>query len=672
MINNQIKNYDQKVFLNPSQPRLIVSNSENQINAPNLDGILDSSKMVTNNDFQPGTIISPRNMFPRTDGEASVRGRTISVDFPSHPPSTDVVKPNYPSTSPRTDPNLKQDVHDSTRPFILKEKLAEGSYGVVYKAAYCKMIAITESKQIDHTKIEETSEMLAVKIMTNPVGSDSISGSSIGPPIEMDIMARLRHENLIHMSQITIVDFITPTVTSMGSHPGTTLAISMPLAISNLMDYIEKEKLSLNTKISYIKQILSGLDYLHSEQILHLDLKLENILVLTPSHVVITDFGLSVYADASGRKIFQREAITITYRPPELFKDPHFYERSSDVWSFGMLCLYLMMNVKHIFSDVKPKSIRCKLAREMNDKNRKTTLNGYLRATIPEIGERTVVIDFLDRLLSYRASDRATTKDLLNDPIFRLSKTTVSISKTPAGLSLYPLIWIYPPEKIGIETYLSIDFMIRLMININPLAETFFIGIDIFHRSLSHLYMLYDHFKSSEGTGKFLSEGSSLTEVISLGALTSVWIALKANDYKKWTAKSMAEITSGHYSPERILEMERHIVIGLKGIIYRWNPFKEAKTLDELSVLFETVTNIYRYPHRVPNRNKLLFYSIDVLHQINFSYIYNKSLFYKESLQMTPEIHMQYRFNRDRTEYFHSQIKTTVSILGPPTLIVHN
>ncbi len=69
------------------------------------------------------------------------------------------------------------------------------------------MIAITESKQIDHTKIEETSEMLAVKIMTNPVGSDSISGSSIGPPIEMDIMARLRHENLIHMSQITIVDF---------------------------------------------------------------------------------------------------------------------------------------------------------------------------------------------------------------------------------------------------------------------------------------------------------------------------------------------------------------------------------------------------------------------------------------------------------------------------------
>ena len=642
MINDQVTHRHQKVLSNEIiQPKLIVTKYPSpEANPSNVNELSHSIGSAAKDDLQPGTIVSPRNMFP------------------SHPPSTDTVKPNYPSASPRTDPNLKQDVHDSTRPFILKEKLAEGSYGVVYKAVYCKMIPMTESRQIDHTKIEETSETLAVKIMTNPVGTNSISGCSVGPPIEMDVMARLRHTNLIHMFQITIVDFVTPTTTKMGSHPGTTLAISMPLAISNLSDYMKANSLSLNTKINYIKQILSGLNYLHSEQILHLDLKLENILVLTPTHVVITDFGLSIYTDSSGQRIFRREGITVTYRPPELFKDSYLFERASDVWSLGMLALYLLMNVKHIFSDVEPKRIRSQLIREMNDSNRKRSLNSYLLRTIPQVRERTVVINFLDRLLSYRPANRSSAKDLLNDPIFRLPGTTSFISRSPSGTSLYPLIWIYPAEKIGIEPYLSLDFMIRLMINIDPLAETFFIAIDIFHRVLSHLYMLYDHFKGSEGTGKYLSEGSSLTEVISLGALTSIWIALKANDFKKWTAKSMSEITSHHYSPERILEMERHIVIGLKGIIYRWNPFKEAQTLDDLSVLFETVTNIYRYSHRVPNRGKFIFYPPEMLHLINFNYIYNKSLFYKESLNLTSEVHMQYRFNRDRTEYFHSQQKT--------------
>lgn len=622
--------------MNSNKPQLIMSKS-----GPEETGrFLGATKA----DLQSGTILSPRNILPN-----NIR--------------SDIVKPNYPSSSPRTDPDLKQDVHDSTRPFILKDKLAEGSYGVVYKAAYGKIVSNGTSSQII-----ETDEMLAVKIMTNPVGSTSISGSSIGPPIEMDIMARLRHPNLIHMSQITIVDFMSPAVTRMGTHPKTTLAISMPLAMGNLADYMEINKLSLRTKISYVRQILSGLCYLHSENILHLDIKLENILVLTPDHVVITDFGLSVYSNNSGFKSFEREAITITYRPPELLKeDDYFFQRSSDIWSLGMLILYLMMNVKHIFSNVKPKSILSKLRREMGDKNRKSTLDRYLKATIPEMRERKMVVDFLDRLLSFKESNRWTAGDLLNDPIFNQLGSS-EISRSPSGSSLYPLIWVYPPEKVGIEAYLSVDFMIRLMININPMAETFYIAIDIYHRSLSHLYMLYDHFKSSNGTGKYLSEGSSLTEVLSLGAVTSVWIALKANDHKKWTAKSISEITANHYSPERILEMERHIVIGLKGIIYRWNPFKEAKSLIGLSILFEDVTNIYRYPHRVPNRNKLSFHSDDILHQIDFSYVYNKSLFCRESLRMSSETHMQYRFNRDRTEYFHGQQKPP--IIKPPTLVV--
>lgn len=588
--------------------------------------------------FKPGTILSPRRSKPLSENQFNIKPK-----FP-------------PDNSPKgKDPRAEERTRNLTRPFVLKEKLAEGSYGVVYKAAYCQTVDNPESPNvIDHTNIKETNELLAVKIMTNQKGITPINGSSIGPLVEIDIMSRLRHPNLLAMSQITIVDFITPTMTILGSHPRTTLAISMPLAISNLADYmLERKKngneLPLATKIGYIKQILAGVDYLHAEQILHLDIKLENVLLLSPNHVVIADFGLSIYTDQVGCRKFNRESITITYRPPELFKNSTQFERSADVWSLGMLSLFLLTGVKHIFPDVKKSSVKTQLALSFNDNVRTITLHRYLQPSIPSLSQRTAVINFLNRLLPYNPSNRCSTKDLLGDPIFQLPGLPRPICRNPTGTSFYPLIWIHPPEEIGLEPYLSIDFLIRLMSNINPSIETYFIAIDFFHRSLAHLYVLRGYFKGlSIGPWK---EDCSLTEMISLGALTSVWIALKVNDHKKWDAKSMSDMTSGHYSPHHILEMERQLVTGLKGVIYRWNLFKEAKSSADLVRSLELTTNIYQYPHISPNRDQSVL-TLNNFHQTSFNSIYCLTQFYKESRGVKSEDFAKRRFDRDRQNYF--------------------
>jgi len=53
-------------------------------------------------------------------------------------------------------------------------------------------------------------------------------------------------------------------------------------------------KLDYDTTRNYSRQILQGLAYLHSRQIIHCDIKPENILVDTHGTVKLADFGLSV------------------------------------------------------------------------------------------------------------------------------------------------------------------------------------------------------------------------------------------------------------------------------------------------------------------------------------------------------------------------------------------
>ena len=381
---------------------------------------------------------------------------------------------------------------------------------------------------------------------------------------------------------------------------------------------------------------------------------------MNDNHVALADYGLASYSDHLGHVSSDIAKITITYRPPELFNKRHFtFSRSSDIWSFGKLALYLFMETSHIFdSDPKERHIKSKLLRLMDDTNRRTTLDNYLSQKIPILADRTIVINFLDRILLLNPSKRSSTQELLDDPIFK--STQISMPPIPSGTSIYPLTWVHPPEEIGIEGYFSIEYMIRLMININPKIETFFIAIDMFHRSLAHLYMIYNHFKDFEN-------GYTLTDMLSLGALTAVWIAVKANQDENYTALKMSKITDGHYSPETILKIERHIIIGLKGIIYRWNPFKEARSKQDLSTLFEEVTNLFRYPHRVPRVNSQQCFYKENLYQLTFNSIYRESVFCNEAVKSDSETHMQYRYKRDRTEYFHNNQSRSNRLTSSPS-----
>lgn len=92
--------------------------------------------------------------------------------------------------------------------------------------------------------------------------------------------------------------------------------------------------------IGYFRQILSGIEFLHSFHICHRDLKLENILMDGHGQVMIADFGLSIRSN--GKKV-EDYAGSLQYTAPEIVKSEEAYDGTlSDIWSLGVVLLTLL------------------------------------------------------------------------------------------------------------------------------------------------------------------------------------------------------------------------------------------------------------------------------------------------------------------------------------------
>ncbi|KAE9399550.1 kinase-like protein [Gymnopus androsaceus JB14] len=91
-------------------------------------------------------------------------------------------------------------------------------------------------------------------------------------------------------------------------------------------------------------EIAQGLAYLHSQYVIHGDLRGSNILVNEDWHVCLADFGLAVFGDATAATPSQ-QAGSVRWMAPELhlpqaFDLEHFRRTSaSDVYSFACVCV---------------------------------------------------------------------------------------------------------------------------------------------------------------------------------------------------------------------------------------------------------------------------------------------------------------------------------------------
>lgn len=99
----------------------------------------------------------------------------------------------------------------------------------------------------------------------------------------------------------------------------------------------------------FIREVGGGLAYLHAEDIVHRDIKPDNILMNPDGRFLITDFGISMRLRSTLRRNSTRQqknhdvSGTIGYMAPELFSKNPEAVKATDIWALGA-ALYEMLS----------------------------------------------------------------------------------------------------------------------------------------------------------------------------------------------------------------------------------------------------------------------------------------------------------------------------------------
>ncbi|XP_046748531.1 cyclin-dependent kinase-like 4 [Diprion similis] len=185
------------------------------------------------------------------------------------------------------------------------EVVGEGSYGVVMKCKHRDTGQIVAIK-----KFLETEEDVHVRKMALR---------------EIRMLKKLRHENLVNMIEVfrrrkrfyLVFEYLDHTLLDELEAVGTGLGI--------------------DASRRHIFQVLRGLNYCHTNHIMHRDVKPENVLVSPNGIVKLCDFGFARISPGPNESCTDYVA-TRWYRAPELLVGDSGYGKGVDVWAVG--CLY--------------------------------------------------------------------------------------------------------------------------------------------------------------------------------------------------------------------------------------------------------------------------------------------------------------------------------------------
>lgn len=145
---------------------------------------------------------------------------------------------------------------------------------------------------------------------------------------EFNMLRRTRHQNIVRLYE----SFETP------QH---IVFVMEVCGGGDLLTYVRKRrKLKEPIARHLFAQIVSGMNYCHRKNVLHRDIKLDNILLNSQGNVKICDFGVSKLV--KNGETMKEQCGTPAYIAPEVFENKGYIGYASDVWSAGVV-LFAML-----------------------------------------------------------------------------------------------------------------------------------------------------------------------------------------------------------------------------------------------------------------------------------------------------------------------------------------
>ncbi|KAL4227910.1 Mitogen-activated protein kinase 6 [Mactra antiquata] len=253
---------------------------------------------------------------------------------------------------------------------------------------------------------------------------------------ELRLMRRLQHENVVTVYEVLGSNgyslerggHINLSINEMGC-----VYIVQELLHTDLHHLIQHEQLTAEHVRLFTYQLLRGLKYIHSANVLHRDLKPMNLLINVEDLILkIADFGLArVIDDEYSHKGFLTDNVgTCWYRSPELIISPRDYTKAIDIWSVGCI-LAEMLTGRPLFPGAHEMDqiglILDTLYLSDNEWNKVTQIlpQSFIRrhARVPQrpLTDRFVSIDIdaldlLEKLLVFEPSLRLSAEDALSHP----------------------------------------------------------------------------------------------------------------------------------------------------------------------------------------------------------------------------------------------------------------
>ena len=191
--------------------------------------------------------------------------------------------------------------------YTIQKFVGCGSYGVVCSA------------------LNAEGQPCAIKKITNVFKNETTAKRTLR---EIKLLLHFDHENVICISDLMC-----------GPNGCSDLYVVTSLMDTDLHKVIRSPQPLTDQHVQYfLYQLLRGLKYIHSCNVLHRDLKPSNLLVNENCDLKITDFGLSRGVNPSDCLDFLTEyVVTRWYRAPEIVLSSETYTKAVDVWSVGCI-----------------------------------------------------------------------------------------------------------------------------------------------------------------------------------------------------------------------------------------------------------------------------------------------------------------------------------------------
>ncbi|CAI9113529.1 OLC1v1014143C1 [Oldenlandia corymbosa var. corymbosa] len=206
------------------------------------------------------------------------------------------------------------ELEQATNNFDSEQELGDGGFGTVYKGKLKdgRVVAVKRLYESNFKRVEHFIN-------------------------EVVILTRLRHQNLVtlygctsrHSRELLLVYEYVPNGTVADHLHG---ALAMP------------GSLPWSTRMRIAIETASALSYLHASDVIHRDVKTNNILLDADFHVKVADFGLSRLFPINATHISTAPQGTPGYVDPEYHECYHLTDKS-DVFSFGVVLIELISSL---------------------------------------------------------------------------------------------------------------------------------------------------------------------------------------------------------------------------------------------------------------------------------------------------------------------------------------